>query len=93
MEEFMRARSLTLAALGATILAGTVLPAFAENWRQERREERREWRQEQWREHNGWRPGYYAPPVVVAPPAYSYYTPPPVYYGPSPGVNFGVTIR
>ena len=90
----MRLRSFTLAALGAMALAGSTLPAFADDWRRDRHEWREhEWREHEWREHNGWRRGYYAPPVVVAPPAYGYYAPPPAYYGYSPGVNFGVTIR
>lgn len=83
----MRSRSLVFAATGAALLVGSVLPAFADNWRQERRE----WRE--WHQNQVWRPYYAPPPAYVAPPAYSYYTPPPVYYGPSPGVSFGVTIR
>jgi hypothetical protein len=84
----MRVRSVILAALGATVLLGSTLPAFAQEWR-----ERRDWREREWREHHEWRPGYYAPPVVVAPPAYGYYAPPPNYYAPPPGVSFGVNIR
>jgi hypothetical protein len=79
----MRARSFILSALGAVALLGSTLPAFAD---------RDDWNRREWREHHDWRPGYYAPPVVVAPPAYGYYAPPPVYY-PSPGVSFGITIR
>jgi hypothetical protein len=85
----MRLRSFALAAFGAMTLLGSTLPAFADDWRHDRREGR----EHEWRERHEWRPGYYAPPVVVAPPAYGYYAPPPAYYGYSPGVNFGVTIR
>jgi hypothetical protein len=92
----MRARSLTLAALGAVVLLGSALPAFADadDWRH------REWREHQWREHHEWRPSYYAPPAAyyapppayyAPPPAYRYYAPPPVY--PGPGVSFGFTVR
>jgi hypothetical protein len=83
----MRVRSLTLAALGAMALLGSTLPAFADDWREHREHE---WREHEWREHHEYRPGYYAPPVVVAPPAYGYYAPP--VYAP-PGVSFGINIH
>jgi len=78
----MRARSMILAALGTTLVLGSTLQAFAYP---------DDWHHREWREHHEWRHGYYAPPAVVAPPAYGYYAPPPVYAGPS--LNFGVTIR
>ena len=88
----MRVRSFTLAALGSMALLGSTLPAFADDWRDHRDREWREheWREHEWREHHEYRPGYYAPPVVVAPPAYGYYAPP-VYA--APGVSFGINIR
>ena len=52
-EALMRLRSLTLAALGAMVLAGSTLPAFADDWRHDRHE----WREHEWRERHGWR-GY-----------------------------------
>jgi hypothetical protein len=83
----MRARSsaqpLTLAALGAIILLGATLPAFAA--RPDEHHERRD-------DHRDWHRGYAAPPVFVAPPTSGYYAPPPVYnYGP-PGVSIGINI-
>jgi hypothetical protein len=90
----MRLRNFILTAIGAVALLGATLPASAQEWRRDRHEWREHaWREHEWREHRGWRPGYYAPPTYVAPPAYDYYAPPPTYYGYSPGVNFGVTIR
>ena len=72
-----------LVALEAEIAAA---PAFAD------RDDRghRDWHAE--RDHRDWHDrGYYAPPVVVSPPAYGYYAPPPVAYGP-PGVSIGINL-
>ena len=80
----MRVRSLTLAALGVTVLLGSTLPALAD------RHDDRDHRHDE--HHDDWHRGYVPPPVYVAPPAYSYYAPPPVYnYGP-PGVSIGINI-
>lgn len=90
----MRARSLVFAALGAAFMLGAVAPAYADrdDWRRHDmrgyrdhdrdRDRDRGWRRDDW--HDG-----YAPPVVVAPPAY--YEPPPVFY--NPGITFGFTFR
>jgi hypothetical protein len=63
-------------------LLGSTLPAFADDWREHREHE--------WREHHEYRPDDYASPVVVPPPAYSFYAPPE--YAP-PGVSFGINVR
>ncbi|HVC58748.1 MAG TPA: hypothetical protein VND19_00065 [Acetobacteraceae bacterium] len=88
----MRLRALLFAALGGAFLLTAVAPAFADrnDWRHG---DRRHHEDHEWHGHPDWDRGYYAPPVVVVPPAYgSYYAPPPAYYGP-PGVSFGVTIH
>lgn len=91
----MRVRPLILTALGAVFVLGAAAPAFADydDWR------RHEWREHQAREWHERHRGYYAPPVVVAPPYRPYYAPPPVYYAPppayyaQPGMSFGFTVR
>ena len=63
----MRLRSLVFAALGAGFMLSAAAPAFADrdDWR------RHDEHEHAWREHHDWHcGGYYAPPVVVAPPAY-----------------------
>ena len=85
----MRARSLVFAVLGAAFVLGAAAPAYAD--RDDRRHEEhhdRNWHGN-WHGRPDWNGAYYAPPVVVGPPAY--YAPPPVVY--SPGVTFGLTIR
>jgi hypothetical protein len=70
------------AAIAAALLAVSVAPASAR------------WDHEQHGWHHGWSGGYYnSPPVVYGSPyAYGYY-PPPVYYGPTVGLNLpGVSI-
>jgi hypothetical protein len=82
----MRLRSLVLTALAAGFMLFAAAPAFAD------RDDRghRDWHAE--RDHRDWHDrGYYAPPVVVSPPAYGYYAPPPVAYGP-PGVSIGINL-
>ena len=82
----MRLRSLILTALAAGFMLSAAAPAFAD------RDDRghRDWHAE--RDHRDWHDrGYYAPPVVVSPPAYGYYAPPPVAYGP-PGVSIGINL-
>ena len=82
----MRLRSLICAALGTAVILSAAAPAYAD------RDDhgRRDWHAD--RDHRDWHGGgYYAPPVVVAPPAYGYYAPPPVAYGP-PGVSIGINI-
>jgi hypothetical protein len=86
----MRPRSWIFAALGAGFMLSATAPAFADrdDWR------RQDEHAHAWRDHHDWDRGYYAPPVVVAPPAYgAYYAPPPAYAAAPPGVSFGVTIR
>lgn len=81
----MQVRALVFAVLGATFVLGAAAPAYAD-----RDDHRRDEHHDRDRgQHPEWNQGYYAPPVVVGPPAY--YAPPPVAY--SPGVTFGVTIR
>lgn len=92
----MKALPIVLAALGATVLLGSITPARADDDRWRRHESREQsWRRHEWREHErreyyqpryGYQQGYgYAPPPV-------YYAPPPVYYAP-PVIGFGLTIR
>jgi hypothetical protein len=85
----MRCLTVLIASLGASLAVASVAPAFADDgwrhheqdWRQHewREHERREheWREHEWRE----RYGYYAPRPIVVPPPFSYFGPPPVYYG------------
>jgi len=81
----MKSKILQAALIAATMVS-IAAPAFADDWRDHERHERRE---REWREHHRgvvYQPGYvYAPPppVVYAPPP-----PPPVYAGPS----FSLTI-
>lgn len=87
----MRIRSLMFAALSGAMLLTAAAPAFAD------RDDHRDGHVEHHeryapREHRDWDRGYYAPPVVVSPPAYGYYNPPPVAYGPAPSITFGITI-
>ena len=83
----MRLRSLLLAALGGAFILSAGAPAYADrgDWhhRDVHRMPHRDW--------HGDDRGYYAPPVVVAPPAYGYYAPPPVAY-PAPGISIGINI-
>lgn len=82
----MRLRFLVFAALGAGFMLSAAAPAFAD------RDDRDHHDGHADRDHHDGRGrGYYAPPVVVAPPAYGYYAPPPVYYGP-PGINIGIHL-
>jgi hypothetical protein len=69
-------------AISAALLAVSAAPASAR------------WDHEQHGWHHGWSGGYYhSPPVVYGSPyTYGYY-PPPVYYGPTVGLNLpGVSI-
>lgn len=91
----MRLRSWIIAAVGAGFMLSAATPAFADRDDHGRRDRHadRDWHAD--RDHHDWHggPGYYAPPVVVAPtPAYGYYTPPPpVAYGP-PGISIGINL-
>lgn len=62
------------AGLAALLLGVTLAPAPAQAW----------WRGGVWVAGPGYGPGYYGPPVVVAPPPVYYAPPPPVYYAPPP---------
>jgi hypothetical protein len=96
----MHLRSLLLAALGGALMLSAAAPAYADRDDHDhggpRHHEEHRWHGDRDWDHRG----YYAPPVVVGPPAYSgyyapppvYYAPPPAYYGP-PGVSLGFTIR
>ncbi|HUB10676.1 MAG TPA: hypothetical protein VMB34_01860 [Acetobacteraceae bacterium] len=80
----MRFRCVLLGALGGALVLSAGAPAYAQ-----RDDHHRDFHA--MRDHHDWRHhdrGYYAPPVVVAPPAYGYYAPPPV----APGISIGITI-
>jgi hypothetical protein len=83
----MTARRILLATIGLLVMATASVPAMADHddWRRHHDHDH------DWHGYRGPGPGYYAPPVVVAPAPYGYYAPPPVYY--NPGVTFGLTIR
>jgi hypothetical protein len=85
----MRLRSLVFAALGGAFVLSAAAPAYA--GRDDRRGHAQ--RAPAGRDHHDWGRGYYAPPVVVAPPpAYGgYYAPPPV-YDVGPGISIGINI-
>ncbi len=79
----MRLRSLVFTAIAAGFTLSAAAPAFADPARG-----CRDWHAD--RNHRDWQGGgHYAPPVVVAPPAYGYYAPPPMAYG-APGVRIGI---
>jgi len=82
----MRPRSLLFAALGGAFILSAGVPAYAQHddhHRDVRAAPHRDW-------HHDDR-DYGPPPVVVAPPAYGYYAPPPVAYG-TPGISIGINI-
>jgi hypothetical protein len=82
----MRLRSLLFAAVGSAVIIAAAVPAYAQHDDHRRYEHpmpRHDW-------HHDDR-GYYAPPVVVSPPAYGYYAPPPIAY-PAPGISIGINI-
>ncbi|HUN43813.1 MAG TPA: hypothetical protein VMU81_26260 [Acetobacteraceae bacterium] len=97
----MRLRSLLLAALGSAVILSAAVPAYADHddQRYAHHDDQRYAHRDDYRRfghpmpHHDWHPGpgYYAPPVVVSPPAYGYYTPPPVAY-PSPGISIGINL-
>ena len=81
----MWCRSFMLGALCASFALASVTPAFADDdgrHNEIQHLRRQEWRDREWRDHE-WHvpPAYYAPPLVVAPPVYGYFGPPPVYHG------------
>ena len=82
----MRLRPLVFTAIAAAFTLSAAAPAFA----QHDDRGRRDWHAD--RDHHDWRgPGYAAPPVVVAPPSYGYYAPPPVAFG-EPGISIGINL-
>jgi len=87
----MRLRSVLLAAIGGAFIVSAGVPAHADrgDWHHHDAHPmpHRDWH----RDWHGDDRGYYAPPVVVAPPAYGYYAPPPVAY-PAPGISIGINI-
>jgi hypothetical protein len=75
------------AALGGAFLLSAGAPAYAQHYDRHDHYAGRDYHH-----HHDWNRGYYAPPVVVAPPAYGYYAPPPVAYAPAPGISIGINI-
>jgi hypothetical protein len=78
-------------ALAAVIGGAATAPAFADDWRHDRRDAREHvWRDHDWRGHERYvyRPYAYVAPVA---PSYGYSYAPPVYAAPS--LSFGFSFR
>ena len=89
----MQSRYLLFAALSSAVVMAAMSPAYADNDWRNHQEHAQDMRDHHDRDRRDYDRGYYAPPVVVSPPAYGgYYASPPLAYGP-PGVTLGITIR
>jgi len=95
-------RSLVYAALGSAMILSAAVPAYAQHEDRRNEQAHRDFRadnryraegehHDRDRRRGDWDRSYAAPPVVVAPPQYGYYAPPPVAYS-APGFSIGINI-